>query len=185
MLTPAPHAAAPHAAMPHAAAPHAAAPHAAAPHAAAPHAAAPHAATPHAAAPHAAAPHAAAPHAAAPHAAAPHAAAPHAAAPHAAAPHAATPHDVTPYAACIQAIHMLLGDGIQGACSHPQAFVPSSAGPGDCIGSNFALTEAKVVLAHLLGLLKWDLSPTYVHMPSVGITLTPKYGMPLRMRLVE
>ncbi|CAI7916899.1 unnamed protein product, partial [Closterium sp. NIES-53] len=76
-------------------------------------------------------------------------------------------------------------DGIQGACSHPQAFVPFSAGPRDCIGSNFALTEAKVVLAHLLRRLEWDLSPTYVHLPSVGITLTPKYGMPLRMRLVE
>ncbi|CAI5481942.1 unnamed protein product [Closterium sp. Yama58-4] len=73
-------------------------------------------------------------------------------------------------------------DGIQGACSHPQAFVPFSAGPRDCIGSNFALTEAKVVLAHLLRRLEWDLSPTYVHLPSVGITLTPKYGMPLRMR---
>ncbi|CAI5934187.1 unnamed protein product, partial [Closterium sp. NIES-64] len=76
-------------------------------------------------------------------------------------------------------------DGIQGACSHPQAFLPFSAGPRDCIGSNFALSEAKVVLAHMLSRLEWELSPTYVHLPTMGIALSPKYGMPLRMRLVE
>ncbi|CAI5471260.1 unnamed protein product [Closterium sp. Yama58-4] len=76
-------------------------------------------------------------------------------------------------------------DGIQGACSHPQAFLPFSAGPRDCIGSNFALSEAKVVLAHMLSCLEWDLSPTYVHLSTMGIALSPKYGMPLRMRLVE
>ncbi|CAI7788992.1 unnamed protein product [Closterium sp. NIES-53] len=76
-------------------------------------------------------------------------------------------------------------DGIQGACSHPQAFLPFSAGPRDCIGSNFALSEAKVVLAHMLNRLEWELSPTYVHLPTMGIALSPKYGMPLRMRLVE
>ncbi|CAI5477169.1 unnamed protein product [Closterium sp. Yama58-4] len=76
-------------------------------------------------------------------------------------------------------------DGIQGACSHPQAFLPFSAGPRDCIGSNFALSEAKVVLAHMVSRLEWELSPTYVHLPTMGIALSPKYGMPLRMRLVE
>ncbi|CAI6010118.1 unnamed protein product [Closterium sp. NIES-65] len=74
---------------------------------------------------------------------------------------------------------------IRGACSHPQAFLPFSAGPRDCIGSNFALSEAKVVLAHMLSRLEWELSPTYVHLPTMGIALSPKYGMPLRMRLVE
>ncbi|CAI5494604.1 unnamed protein product [Closterium sp. Naga37s-1] len=45
-------------------------------------------------------------------------------------------------------------DGQQAACSHPQAFIPFSSGPRDCVGAMFGLTEAKIILSHLL--LKWN-----------------------------
>ncbi|GJP39256.1 hypothetical protein CLOM_g23646 [Closterium sp. NIES-68] len=65
------------------------------------------------------------------------------------------------------------------ACSHPQAFLPFGSGPRICIGNTFALTEAKVVLAHILRQFSWRLSPAYKHFPISAVTLRAGFGMHL------
>ncbi|CAI5502894.1 unnamed protein product, partial [Closterium sp. Naga37s-1] len=67
--------------------------------------------------------------------------------------------------------------GTDEACSHPQAFLPFGSGPRICIGNNFALTEAKVVLAHILRQFSWRLSPAYKHLPITSVTLRAFFGM--------
>ncbi|GJP51750.1 hypothetical protein CLOM_g10893 [Closterium sp. NIES-68] len=70
-------------------------------------------------------------------------------------------------------------NGVDGACSDPLAFLPFAVGPRKCIGYAFAFAEAKIILCHLLNSLQWRVSPSYVHEPSLGITLYAKQGMPL------
>ncbi|CAI5502885.1 unnamed protein product [Closterium sp. Naga37s-1] len=65
------------------------------------------------------------------------------------------------------------------ACSHPQAFLPFGSGPRICIGNNFALTETKVVLAHILRQFSWRLSPAYKHSPVSAVALRASFGMHL------
>ncbi|CAI5955388.1 unnamed protein product [Closterium sp. NIES-64] len=72
--------------------------------------------------------------------------------------------------------------GTDEACSHPQAFLPFGSGPRICIGNNFALTEAKVVLAHILRQFSWRLSPAYKHSPISAVTLRASFGMHLMSR---
>ncbi|CAI5952516.1 unnamed protein product [Closterium sp. NIES-65] len=59
------------------------------------------------------------------------------------------------------------------------AFLPFGSGPRICIGNNFALTEAKVVLAHILRQFSWRLSPAYKHSPISAVTLRASFGMHL------
>ncbi|CAI7910937.1 unnamed protein product [Closterium sp. NIES-54] len=70
-------------------------------------------------------------------------------------------------------------NGPDEACSHPQAFLPFGSGPRICIGNTFALTEAKVVLAHILRRFSWRLSPAYKHLPMSAVTLRAGFGMHL------
>lgn len=62
------------------------------------------------------------------------------------------------------------------------AYFPFAGGPRMCIGSQFALTEATLMLAGLCG--RFAPAPVAGHRvePDPGITLRPRHGMPMQLR---
>ncbi len=60
-------------------------------------------------------------------------------------------------------------------------YLPFGGGPRQCIGTNFALIEAKLVLATLLQRYRFELLPGQDLRPDPAITLRPRAG--LRMRV--
>ncbi|OAY69554.1 Cytochrome P450 734A6, partial [Ananas comosus] len=52
-------------------------------------------------------------------------------------------------------------NGIAKAAKHPSALLPFLIGPRSCIGKNFAMLEAKTVLAMLLQRFSFSISPKY------------------------
>ena len=69
--------------------------------------------------------------------------------------------------------------GISEACKYPQVYVPFGFGSRICVGQNFALVEAKIILSLLLCNFSFSISPNYGHCPSYTMLLMPKYGAPL------
>ncbi|XP_047066369.1 cytochrome P450 709B2-like [Lolium rigidum] len=72
--------------------------------------------------------------------------------------------------------------GVTMAAKHPNALLSFSAGPRSCIGQNFAMIEAKAVIAVILQRFSFSLSPKYVHAPMDVITLRPKFGLPMILK---
>lgn len=67
-------------------------------------------------------------------------------------------------------------EGIAKTTKGQVCFFPFGYGPRVCMGQNFALLEAKMVLSQLLQRFSFELSPNYVHAPTTVFTLNPKHG---------
>jgi cytochrome P450 len=61
------------------------------------------------------------------------------------------------------------------------AYIPFGAGPRVCIGNQFALMEASLVLATVLQRYRLDLVSGHKIVPEPLITLRPKNGVPMRI----
>ncbi|PRQ40548.1 putative cytochrome P450 [Rosa chinensis] len=57
------------------------------------------------------------------------------------------------------------------------AYLPFGMGPRNCVGFNFATTEAKIALSMILQRYSFTLSPGYVHSPFRYITVRPQHGV--------
>ncbi|XP_050372456.1 cytochrome P450 CYP749A22-like [Argentina anserina] len=62
------------------------------------------------------------------------------------------------------------------------AFLPFGLGPRTCVGLNFAVTEAKIVLSMILQRYSFTLSPGYVHSPFQYITIRPRHGVQVMLQ---
>ncbi|KAJ6823874.1 putative uncharacterized acetyltransferase [Iris pallida] len=70
-------------------------------------------------------------------------------------------------------------NGVTKAARHPNAMLAFSMGPRACVGQNFAMLEAKMVVALILQRFSFSLSPDYKHEPTDMITLQPQSGLPV------
>lgn len=73
-------------------------------------------------------------------------------------------------------------NGVTKAAKHPSALLAFSIGPRACIGQNFAMLEAKTVVAMILQRFSFSLSPEYKHKPTDMFTLQPLEGMPIVLK---
>ncbi|VAH43419.1 unnamed protein product [Triticum turgidum subsp. durum] len=80
---------------------------------------------------------------------------------------------------------MRFENGVTRAGKHPNALLSFSSGPRSCIGQNFAMIEAKAVIAMILQRFSFSLSPKYVHAPMDVITVRPKFGLPMVLKSLE
>ncbi|XP_015071474.1 cytochrome P450 734A1 [Solanum pennellii] len=67
---------------------------------------------------------------------------------------------------------------------HLASFFPFALGPRVCVGQNLAMVEAKIILAMIVKNFSLALSPSYVHAPTMRLTLQPQYGAPVLFRKI-
>lgn len=72
-------------------------------------------------------------------------------------------------------------NGVSKAAKHPDALIAFGMGPRACIGKNFAMLEAKVVIVLMIQRFSFLPSPDYKHTPIENLTLQPQCGLPILM----
>jgi cytochrome P450 len=70
----------------------------------------------------------------------------------------------------------------QAAGRHKYAFIGFSGGPRLCIGSQFAMMEAQLLLATIAQRYRLTLAPSHSVVPELGATMRPRGGMPMLMQ---
>ncbi|KAL5209423.1 hypothetical protein ABZP36_005046 [Zizania latifolia] len=76
-------------------------------------------------------------------------------------------------------------NGVTKTAKVPHALLSFAIGPRSCIGQNFAMLEAKAVMAVILQKFSFTISPNYVHAPVDLFSLKPKFGVPVILRLLD
>jgi cytochrome P450 len=64
---------------------------------------------------------------------------------------------------------------------HPYAYFPFGGGPRACIGSHFAMLEAKIAVAVLLQRFRVRSEQSDLPLDTAGITLRPKGAVPIHL----
>ncbi|KAI3462533.1 hypothetical protein Pfo_019196 [Paulownia fortunei] len=55
--------------------------------------------------------------------------------------------------------------------------IPFAAGPRNCVGQDFALMVAKIILSMFISKFSFTISENYRHAPVIVLTMKPKYGV--------
>ncbi|XP_023753418.1 cytokinin hydroxylase [Lactuca sativa] len=73
-------------------------------------------------------------------------------------------------------------DDLHGGCQHKMGYLPFGFGGRMCVGRNLSAMEYKIMLSLILTRFSFSLSPNYIHLPSIMLSLRPMQGLPLIMK---
>ncbi|BBN10059.1 protein MpCYP813-like3 [Marchantia polymorpha subsp. ruderalis] len=69
--------------------------------------------------------------------------------------------------------------GMKGACVDTAAYNPFGYGPRVCAGQTQAQAQLKVLVSLFIQHFRFQLSPSYIHLPTMSFSMVPGHGVPL------